>query len=336
MLDGLFSGILGLGSSIITANASQENNRNTNAANLKAVRETNLANYNIAQRANELQRSLFNEQMDYTRATQQEEWNRADSQLQRTVADAQSAGLSPLAVLSSGAGSSGQVVAQPPAPSMHVPEMIPAQMSPLDSGYYMSMQDMSRAFLDILKDSKHMSGEQKLERFKQEQENFRFEKQLRQTSALTNKQLNLQNSRESRQLQETIREFNATLENTITEQSRRYALDEADKLSQYVSRMTGGSSGSYKKYDNYDEYNSALRDWAVAYSDKSQEIVANYNKSKNSSGSGGVSFGVGPVHVGAQGSGSSGKSAGENFDNYYRHEMASWFAKNPRPVYIGK
>lgn len=336
MLDGLFSGLFGLGSSIITSATSKRNNASTNAANLSSVRETNQMNYNIAERANQLQRDMFNEQMDYTRATQQEEWNRADSQLQRAVADAQGAGLSPLAVLSSGAGSSGQIVSQPSAPHMNVPEMIPAQMSPLDSGYYMSMQDMSRAFLDILKDSRHMSGEQKIERFKQEQENLRFEKQLRQASALTNKQLNLQNSQESRRLQESIREFNATLENTITEQNRRYALDEADKLSQYVSRMTGGASGAYKKYDNYDEYNSALRDWATAYSDKSQEIVSNYNKSKNSSGSGGVSVGIGPVHVGAQGFGSSGKSAGENFDNYYKHEMASWFAKNPRPVYIGK
>lgn len=336
MFTDIISGAMGLGASLYTADMSRRSNEATNAANLQSVRETNEMNYNIAERANKIQREMFNEQMDYTRATQQEEWNRADSQLQRAVADAQEAGLSPLSILSSGAGSSGQVVSQPVAPRMEVPEMVAGQMSPLDAGFFGSLQDMSRAFLDILKDSKHMSSEEKIERYKQEQENTRFEAQLRQTSALTNKQLNLQNSRESRQLQESIREFNATLENTITEQNRNYALNEADKLSQYVSRMTGGVSGSYKKYDNYGEYNLALRDWADSYSAKTQEIVSNY--SKNSSGSGGlkVSASAGPFSgsIGADGSGSRGKS--ENFDTYYKHEMASWFAKNPRPVYIGK
>ncbi len=336
MLDGLFSGLFGLGSSLVTAQTSRDNTNAVNNANLQSVRETNMANYAIAERANELQRNMFNEQMDYTRAVQQEEWNRADSQLQRAVADAQGAGLSPLAVLNSGAGSSGQVVAQPTAPHMNVPEMIPAQMSPLDSGYYMSMQDMSRAFLDILKDSRHMSSEQKLERFKQEQENLRFEKQLRQTSALTNKQLNLQNSTESRKLQETIREFNATLENMLTEQNRRYALDEAEKLSEYVSRMTGGASGAYKKYEDYDEYTSALSDWADSYCEKTQEIVANYSKSYQ--GSGGVSLSAGTKalygSISVNGNHATGES--KDFDVYYKHEMASWMAKHPRPVYLGK
>ncbi len=330
-----YSTIISAGTSALEAGVGYINTVNTNKANQEIAKATNDANKEIAAAANALQQDMFNSQMDYTRAVQEENWNRADTQFQRAVMDATAAGLSPLAVLEN-AQNIGGIVSQPSAPNMNVPTMVGAQMSPLNPAFFGSLEDGARAMLEIIAQDKRLSAEDKLTRFKEEQENYRFEKQLRQTSALMNKQLNLQNSRESRQLQEDIREFNATLENTITEQNRRYALDEADKLSQYVSRMTGGVSGAYEKYDNYDEYNSALRNWAIAYSDKSQEIVANYNKSKSRSGSGSVSAGFGPIHVGASGSGSSGESFGENFDNYYRHEMASWVAKNPRPVYLGK
>lgn len=330
-----YSAAISAGASALEAGVGYINTVKTNEANMEIANATNEANKEIAAAANALQQDMFNAQMDYNRAVQEESWNRADTTFQRAVMDATNAGLSPLAVLEN-ANNNGGIISAPGAPSMHVPTMIGAQMSPLNPAFFGSLEDGARAMLEIISQDKRLSAEKKLTVYKEEQENYRFERQLRATSALTNKQLNLQNSRESRELQESIREFNATLENTVTEQNRRYALEEADKLSQYVTRMTGGASGAYKKYDNYDEYNTALRDWADAYSEKTQDIVANFSKSKNASGSGGLHVNVGPVGVGAQGSGSSGESTSKNFDTYYKHEMASWVAKNPRPVYIGK
>lgn len=53
----------------------------------------------------------FNEAFDWQKNVQQTTWDRADSQIQRTVQDAQSAGLSPLAAL--GQGASAQTVSAP-------------------------------------------------------------------------------------------------------------------------------------------------------------------------------------------------------------------------------
>lgn len=117
---GLISGALGLIGNLISTGVTQRQNalnvKNTNAANLEAVKETNQANKDIAAANNELSLNIFNQQMDYTKALQQAEWNRADSSLQRTVADAGLAGLSPLAALGN-INPTGNIVSQPSAPN---------------------------------------------------------------------------------------------------------------------------------------------------------------------------------------------------------------------------
>lgn len=154
-------GAFGLGSAFATSEYGKWNTIRTNEANAAMTRETNAMNKQIADEANKLQLDLFNQQMDYTRQTQQTEWDRADSSLQRAVADASKAGLSPLATLSSGGSASGSVVSQPSAPQMHVPTMYAAQMNPMNPAYFTSINDAARAAFDIIKDDKHMGSEEK-------------------------------------------------------------------------------------------------------------------------------------------------------------------------------
>ena len=203
----------------------------TNMRNVALQRETNALNKQIADERNAMQINMFDQQMDYTRQVQEKEWNRADTQLQRAVADAELAGLSPLTAL--GAGSTGQVVSQPSAPALQAAQMVSPYNNPMNPVDFQSLRDLDRAVLDIIKQDRQSSSTEKIEKYKQEQENSRFMAQLRQTSALTNKQLNLENSKESRRLQEQIREFNATLEQTKTENDRQYKLKELDTLKAY-------------------------------------------------------------------------------------------------------
>lgn len=110
-------GALGFLGDLVSAFTNADNVAATNKTNVQMQQETNALNKQIADEANALQLNMFNEQMDYVRQLQEQEWNRADTQLQRAVADAELAGLSPLTAL--GAGSVGNVVPQPSAPSLH-------------------------------------------------------------------------------------------------------------------------------------------------------------------------------------------------------------------------
>ena len=104
-------GIFGLASSLI---------------NRKSQKDTNKSNERNVDKTNALQLDMFNKQMDYTKALQQEEWARQDSAYQRTVDDLVNAGLSPL-LASGGATSSGAIVSTPSAPHLSVAQAIAPQ-----------------------------------------------------------------------------------------------------------------------------------------------------------------------------------------------------------------
>lgn len=324
--------VLGFLGDLVSAFTNSDNVRSTNKSNAQMQQETNALNKQIADEANALQLNMFNEQMDYTRQLQETEWQRADTQLQRAVADAELAGLSPLTAL--GAGSTGQVVSQPSAPSLHTAQMVSPYNNPMNPVDFQSLRDLDRAVLDIIKQDRQISSTEKIEKYKQEQENSRFTAQLRQTAALTNKQLNLENSKESRRLQEQIREFNSTLEVTRTENDRRYKLDELDRLKGYALALTGDSSGNFKRYDNYSEWETAFNKWSTDYTEFCSTITADYySTSKSKGGSGSADVGIVGVKGGVSGSGQSSSSKTESFSVYYRQKLAAYFARNPVPVY---
>lgn len=327
--------ILGFLGDLTSAFIGAHNTHTTNQTNERLQRETNALNKQMADAQNELQLKMFDEQMDYTRQVQETEWNRADTQLQRAVADAELAGLSPLTAF--GAGSTGQVVSQPSAPSLHAAQMVSPYANPMNPVDFQSLRDLDRAVLDIIKQDKQLSSSEKIEAYKREQEDSHFQQQLRQTAALTNKQLNLENSKESRRLQEQIREFNSTLEVTKIENNRRYKLDELDRLKGYALALTGETSGNFKRYDDYKEWENAFNKWSKDYTEFCSTITADYvSNSKSKGGSGSANVGIPGINGGVSGSGQSSSSKTESFAVYYRHRLASYFARNPVPVYFGK
>ena len=329
--------VLGFFGDLVSAFTNADNVTATNKANVQMQQETNALNKQIADERNAMQMDMFNQQMDYARQLQETEWNRADTQLQRAVADAELAGLSPLTAL--GAGSTGQVVSQPSAPSLMASQMVSPYNNPMNPVDFQSLRDLDRAVLDIIKQDRQSNSTEKIEKYKQEQENSRFMAQLRQNSALTNKQLNLENSKESRRLQEQIREFNATLESTKTENDRQYKLKELDTLKGYALALTGGSSGAFKRVPDYKEWEKEFNAWSKRYVDYSATIQADYiSTSKSKSGSGSINLGI-PytpkiplTQGGISGSGQSSESKSQSFSEFYKHRMASFFADDPVPV----
>lgn len=323
--------ILGFLGDIASSMINFGSNQITNMRNVALQRETNALNKQIADERNAQQLNMFNEQMDYTRQVQETEWNRADTQLQRAVADAELAGLSPLTAL--GAGSTGQVVSQPSAPALQAAQMVSPYNNPMNPVDFQSLRDLDRAVLDIIKQDRQSSSTEKIEKYKQEQENSRFTAQLRQTAALTNKQLNFENSKESRRLQEQIREFNATLEQTKIENNRRYKLDELDTLKGYALALTGGSSGNFKRVPDYNKWEQEFDSWSKRYVEYSSSIHADYiSTSESKGGSGSADVGLVGIKGGVSASGTTSKSKSESFSEYYKHRMASFFARDPVPV----
>lgn len=328
--------VLGFLGDLVSAFTNADNVASTNKTNVQMQQETNALNKQIADENNALQLNMFNEQMDYARQLQETEWNRADTQLQRAVADAELAGLSPLTAL--GAGSNGQIVSQPSPPALHSAQMVSPYNNPMNPVDFQSLRDLDRAVLDIIKQDRKSSSDEKIEKYKQEQENSRFTAQLRQTSALTNKQLNFENTREAKRLQEQIREFNSTLEQTKTENDRRYKLQELDALKGYALALTGGASGNFKRIDDYSKWETEFNEWSKKYTEYSASITADYVSTSESKGLGG-SFNLG-LH-GAMKGGNGGLSGNkttstsktESFSEYYKHRMASFFANNPVPLY---
>lgn len=323
--------ILGFLGDLTSAYINRRNNQDINRANVTLQRETNALNKQIADERNAMQIDMFDQQMDYTRQVQETEWNRADTQLQRAVADAQLAGLSPLTAL--GAGSTGQVVSQPSAPALQAAQMVSPYNNPMNPVDFQSLRDLDRAVLDIIKQDRKSNSDEKIEIYKQEQENSRFTAQLRQSAALTNKQLNLENSKESRRLQEQIREFNATLESTKTENDRRYKLQELDTLKGYALALTGGASGNFKRVPDYKKWEGEFDAWAKRYVEYSSSIQADYiSTSSSKGGSGSADVGIAGIKGGVSASGQTSESKSQSFSEYYKHRIASFFARDPVPV----
>ena len=153
--------VLGFFGDLLSTYVNRRNTQDINASNVAMQRETNALNRQLARENNALQLNLFNHQMDYTRQVQETEWNRADTQLQRAVADAELAGLSPLTAL--GAGSTGQVVSQPSAPSLHAAQMVSPYNNPMNPVDFQSLRDLDRAVVDIIKQDKDLSSREKIE-----------------------------------------------------------------------------------------------------------------------------------------------------------------------------
>ena len=276
--------------------------------NRKAMREANEANIELQRETNAQNEAL-----------QREQWEREDTALQRHVADAQAAGISPI----------GNVNGSPSSLSTN---MVAPTVDPVTSG------DMARAIGDSL------NGFASLLSGKSERQKDRDENRLLQDSQFANalKTLKLQiastaDEKEKDRLNALQMSCNQLKQLSVTE-NHKTALELTRQFQESVKTATGGMSVHYRLVDDYEQYKSDLRAWNNQYYMFITSEVPQYS-SETSSGSSststsatGKAFSIGAGASNSQSqSSTSSTSTGDNNTPYYK--LRSWLLDHPMPVY---
>lgn len=320
----VIDGIFGLGAALL---------------NRKSQRETNDTNKRNVDATNALQLDMFNKQMDYTKAIQQEEWARQDSAYQRTVDDLVNSGLSPL-LASGGATSSGAIVSTPSAPHLSVAQAIAPQF---DTTF---ISDLTRELIasDTTKSVAQASNEAT---------------RLNLLSSLESaeKQLDMQiKSNETIAENKQYQEFQQFLTNSrlsLAVSDRDSMVNFSSQAHRDISNLFGGDV-PVKVVHDYDEWQSAYTSWWSSFmSSSTLADIENVTSSTSTSTSSGSSFGSSDkasVGLGVSGSGSvstgigsSSNSSKSNSFGYSSQKTGSNFLltqklqkycrSNPYPVY---
>ncbi len=271
-------GIFGLASSLI---------------NRKSQQDTNKSNERNVDKTNALQLDMFNKQMDYTKALQQEEWARQDSAYQRTVDDLVNSGLSPL-LASGGATSSGAIVSAPSAPHLSVAQAIAPQF---DTTF---ISDLTRELI-ASETTKSVA----------EANNEATRLNLLSSLESSEKQLDMQiKSNETLAENKQFQEFQQFLTNSrlsLSVSDRDSVVNFATQAHRDISNLLGADV-PVKVIRDYDEWLSAYTSWWSNFMSSSVLAdIENVTSSSSTSTSSGSSFGSSDkasVGLGVAGSGS--------------------------------
>lgn len=276
--------------------------------NRKAQKEANEANIELQRETNAQNEAL-----------QREEWQREDTALQRHVADAQAAGVSPI----------GNVNGSPTSLST---DMVAPTVDPVTSG------DMGRALGDSLSDfASLLSG--KSERQKDRDENRQLQNNQFDHAIETLKmQLdNTSDEKEKDRLNALEMSCNQLRQQAL-EEDYKVALELERQFQESVKTATGGMSVNYYLVDDYEQYKKELRAWNNQYYMFITSEVPQYS-SETSSGSSststsatGKAFSIGAGSSSSQSqSATSSVSTGDNNTPYYK--LRSWLLDHPKPEY---
>lgn len=246
---------------------------------------------------NQQQMELYNQQLDWSKAVQQETWNREDTALQRRVEDAQAAGISPLASVNG--HSSGTVVSQPSLPSQVAPQF---DASSIQSGI-METANLAYLYDKMNSDESLKKADQDIQREKMVQDLSMHQDKLAQELVI----LHSTNDHQEKMLvQEDILKNNA----------------------QYLA----DNHNSVNIFTDESKYQAAMGVWTKKYS----TFLNSLQDSESNSGSISVS-GQGSTSAfgtGASGGGSLSTSDSNSlsFSQANQEKIKAFFKENPLPV----
>lgn len=276
--------------------------------NRQAQREANEANIELQRETNAQNEAL-----------QREQWEREDTALQRHVADAQAAGVSPI----------GNVNGSPSSLSTN---MVAPTVDPVTSG------DMARAFGDSLSGFASMFSDKSERQKDRDQNRFLQANQFNNAIETLKIQLNAtSDEKEKDRLNALEMSCNQLQQLSVTE-NHKTALELTRQFEESVKVATGGMSVHYRLVDDYEQYKSDLRAWNNQYYMFITSEVPQYSSETSSGSSSSSSSADSKLFVfGAGASGSKSKSAtssvstGDNNTPYYK--LRSWLLDHPMPVY---
>lgn len=332
---------MGFGEAVISGLSSLLGGIGTGIFNTASTSRTNETNKEIAAANNAAQLRMFNEQMDYTKSVQQREWDRADTAYTRAVADAKSAGLSPLVTAGSGGSSSGAVVSQPSAPTLESPRMEAPQLNdPNMVGQaveaYMMQRRLDQEDKRIILEEKKLSTDKEQREADREFQREKLSRELENANKLLDVRIKAERSENKRKLAQDMKQFNASIELQTRAQSfderiesQRYVLEAVKSLVEEASGRTGGQSSAYKVYYDKSEYETAYAVWTREYSSFIESWLQTPTRSsfaRNISESGGNNF-LGNASQG------SGYSESSDYSVRDQNRIIQWFNDHPVPLY---
>lgn len=276
--------------------------------NRKAQREANEANIELQRETNAQNEAL-----------QREQWEREDTALQRHVADAQAAGVSPI----------GNVNGSPSSLSTN---MVAPTVDPVTSG------DMARALGDSLNGLASMISNKSEREKDRDQERVLQVNQFDHAIEVLNKQIKATSDEKDKDRLNALQMSCNQLQQLSVTENHKTALELTRQFEESVKVATGGLSVSYYLVDDYEQYKSDLRAWNNWYYMTITSEVPQYS-SETSSGSSSVSTSATgkAFSIGAGASNSKSQSATSSVSNdvsntpYYK--LRSELIDHPMPVY---
>lgn len=250
------------------------------------------------------------------RKLQDMQWEREDTALQRHVADAQAAGLSPLANVN---GSPTSLNTSTVAPTVDV-----STTADMFRSLGESMQRFAEKNVDVSENEKNRNFQSAI-----------VQKQIEASMAELDKKIQSDADNTDKQIAEHLRDSLATLQELQFSNDRDNALKLSEFFADQVSAITGGRSKNFYVCSDEKEYQSAISLWSSQYSRAVKRYLSeNSSESQSSSTSAGGSLGASIKGIGGSlsGNGSHSSSSGYTRSSRESDSLSAWLANNPMPV----
>ena len=276
--------------------------------NRKAQKDANDTNVEFQRETNELNEHL-----------QREQWQREDTALQRHVADAKAAGVSPIGNING-------------SPSSLSTSMVAPTVDPVTSG------DMGRALSDSFSNiASIMANKSEREKDRIQQREIQDEEHSHAMAVLDKQLESASSDKEKDRINAFKISCNQLQELALTD-NHKTALELTRQFEESVKTATGGMSVNYYVVDDYEQYKSDLKAWNNWYyrtiskyvPEHSSETTSGSSSASTSGNIGAFGLGVGGSHSQGESSTSS-VSTGDNNASYYK--LRSELLDHPMPVY---
>lgn len=227
-------------------------------ASLAAAAIGAFVSYKATQKTNEANAKINQQNLDYNAAQTQQAWERDDTYYQRSVADAQAAGLSPLAI--NGAMPSSSPLSAPNPIAMQAPQLDTNNMiqSLLESAQLGETKRHNVEEENLRgEEIKNSATEIKLKADSLQLENKKVEEEIKYRANLV--------SLESKRIAETERANKANESIKEKEYNLNKLSFESKRYYEEIKHQAGGEDVPYRVYDNYQDYLTAREIYLEAF-----------------------------------------------------------------------
>ncbi len=302
----------------------------TNKTNKESVADTNVSNL-----------TNWREQRAFDERLTREQWARDDTAMQRTVADYQNAGLSPLAI-------NGATASTPAISPESPPNIIPFQAqqpniefnSMLD--HFIKLEELKERKDDNIKkrdnERAEISAKIEIANAQIDAAIQNLETQIQATADLQAERLETEEGIASadRELEnlKSLRSYSqamASLDEVVRSNKEKEKVVASEYFLKEAKALTGFDNIRIKRYEDPVEYEAALNSWTTAFVALIDSLEDYDVKSSSSaSSSGGANAGASGMGIGANISQSSSSSHDKSYN--YQAQFSKFFAQNPFPV----